>query len=148
MNEAGIEGIDVQALTEAYSHGGWLAVMSVGVMLIIKAWRSNNMQTALETTFPKLAWASWPLWLRITVVVATATLSSVLGAVAVGVPLVSALIGAVPVALGAIGAHELVATVTRPPAEPPMEPEVHAMMERRSLRGTSLPPLQPPRSAL
>ncbi len=133
MNEAS----DVASLQEAYEHGGWLAVSSVAVMLVIKAWRSPSFQSALEKSAPKLAWSTWPVWLRISIVVLTSVASSVLGGLAGGVSIGAALVGALPIALGAIGAHELLVTVTRPAA--PLSPEESALREATSLK----PPMAP-----
>lgn len=101
-------------LKSAYEHGGWLALVGVGIGLVVRLYRAVWVQALLH---PTARWDAWPRWaktLAIAVVAAGPALGTALGT---GLGWAAALGGAITSALAAIGVNEVGVTAAKPAAK-------------------------------
>lgn len=101
--------MDLDLLRQALDAGvGWYGIAAAAVVLLIRLYRSAPMQAIVPLV---MQWRRLRPWARLTLVFAAALLSAWVAALIAGQGPLLALGMAIPVAIAAIGSHEVTKTV-------------------------------------
>lgn len=94
----------IDGLKEAYTKAGWLGLAAAGLMLAVRLYKADVVQSFLPA---KLQWANLGLWQQRGVIGGTALAGGALAAVLGGMTWAAAMLAALPVAIGAMFAHNV-----------------------------------------
>lgn len=104
----------VQSLAEVeaiYRSGGWLAVAAALAHLFVRSYRSGAIDAFILRACPGLGWWERSRYWRLGAVVVASLAAAALTGLTAGQSWWVALLGGLPAALAAIGAHEVGETV-------------------------------------
>ena len=106
MEAAVTENQIVDLLRQAYANAGWIGLAVVAIPILLNFYRTDKVQTVIKLMHPSLAWENLHPLAQHAHPFVTASLTTMGAALMAGVPLSTAILGAVPAGGAGILFHE------------------------------------------